>query len=45
MDIGLSDYRTPLNLGQLLLVPFGTRTSHATNAGARAADLQGREAA
>jgi sterol desaturase/sphingolipid hydroxylase (fatty acid hydroxylase superfamily) len=45
MDIGLSDYRTPLHLGQLLLVPFGTRTGHATHAGARAADLQGRDAA
>jgi sterol desaturase/sphingolipid hydroxylase (fatty acid hydroxylase superfamily) len=45
MDIGLSDYRAPLHLGQLLLVPFCTRTGHATNAGARAADLQGRDAA
>ena len=45
MDIGLSDYRTPLHLGQLLLVPFGTRTDHATHAGTRAADLQGRNAA
>jgi sterol desaturase/sphingolipid hydroxylase (fatty acid hydroxylase superfamily) len=45
MDIGLSDYRTPLHLGQLLLVPFCTRTGHATHAGARAADLQGRDAA
>jgi len=45
MDIGLSDYRTPLHLGQLLVVPFCTRTGHATHAGARAADLQGRDAA
>jgi sterol desaturase/sphingolipid hydroxylase (fatty acid hydroxylase superfamily) len=45
MDIGLSDYRTPLNLGQLLLVPFRNRTGRSTNAGARAADLQGRDAA
>jgi sterol desaturase/sphingolipid hydroxylase (fatty acid hydroxylase superfamily) len=45
MDIGLSDYRTPLTLGQLLLVPFRNRTGRSTNAGARAADLQGRDAA
>jgi hypothetical protein len=45
MDIGLSDYRTPLHLGQLLLVPFRDRTGRSTNAGARAADLQGRDAA
>ena len=45
MDIGLSDYRTPLHLGQLLLLPFRNRTGHSTNAGARAADLQGRDAA
>jgi sterol desaturase/sphingolipid hydroxylase (fatty acid hydroxylase superfamily) len=45
MDIGLSDYRTPLNLGQLLLVPFRNRAGRSTNAGARTADLQGRDAA
>jgi sterol desaturase/sphingolipid hydroxylase (fatty acid hydroxylase superfamily) len=45
MDIGLSDERTPLHLGQLLLVPFCIRIGHSTNAGARAADLQGRDAA
>ena len=45
MDIGLSDYRTPLHLGQLLLLPFRNRTDHSTNAGARVADLQGRDAA
>jgi sterol desaturase/sphingolipid hydroxylase (fatty acid hydroxylase superfamily) len=45
MDIGLSEYRTPLHLGQLLLLPFRNRTGHATNAGARATDLQGRDAA
>jgi sterol desaturase/sphingolipid hydroxylase (fatty acid hydroxylase superfamily) len=45
MDIGLSDYRTPLNLGQLLLLPFRDRTGRSMSAGARAADLQGREAA
>ena len=45
MDIGLSDYRTPLHLGQLLLVPFRDRADRAANAGARAAELQGREAA
>jgi sterol desaturase/sphingolipid hydroxylase (fatty acid hydroxylase superfamily) len=45
MDIGLSDERTPLHLSQLLLVPLRARTGRATNAGARAADLQGRDAA
>jgi sterol desaturase/sphingolipid hydroxylase (fatty acid hydroxylase superfamily) len=45
MDIGLSDYRTPLHLGQLLLMPFRDRTGHSTNVGARAADLPGRDAA
>jgi sterol desaturase/sphingolipid hydroxylase (fatty acid hydroxylase superfamily) len=45
MDIGLSAYRTPLHLGQLLLLPFRHRTGHATNAGAGATDLQGRDAA
>jgi sterol desaturase/sphingolipid hydroxylase (fatty acid hydroxylase superfamily) len=45
MDIGLSDERTPLNLGQLLLLPFRDRTGRSMSAGARAADLQGREAA
>jgi sterol desaturase/sphingolipid hydroxylase (fatty acid hydroxylase superfamily) len=45
MDIGLSDYRTPLNLGQLLLLPFRDRTGRSMSAGARAADLQGRDAA
>ena len=45
MDIGLSDYRTPLHLGQLLLLPFRNRTGRSTNAGARATDLQGRDAA
>ena len=45
MDIGLSEYRAPLHLGQLLLVPLCTRTGHATHAGARAAYLQERDAA
>jgi sterol desaturase/sphingolipid hydroxylase (fatty acid hydroxylase superfamily) len=45
MDIGLSDERTPLPLSQLLLVPLRARTGRATNGGARAADLQGRDAA
>jgi len=45
MDIGLSDYRTPLHLGQLLLVPFRDIPGRSTNTGARAADLQGRDAA
>jgi sterol desaturase/sphingolipid hydroxylase (fatty acid hydroxylase superfamily) len=45
MDIGLSDEHTPLNLGQLLLLPFHDRTGRSTSAGARAADLQGRDAA
>src|SRR5262249_56882767 len=45
MDIGLSAYRTPLHLCHLLLLPFRNRTGHATNAGAGATDLQGRDAA
>jgi sterol desaturase/sphingolipid hydroxylase (fatty acid hydroxylase superfamily) len=45
MDIGLDEYRTPLHLGQLLLVPFHDRTGRSTNAGAHAAALQGRDAA
>ena len=45
MDIGLSDYRTPLHLGQLLLVPFRDRTGRATNAGVRTSDLHRRDAA
>jgi sterol desaturase/sphingolipid hydroxylase (fatty acid hydroxylase superfamily) len=45
MDLGLRDERTPLHLGQLLFMPWCDRTDHATDAGARAADLQGRDAA
>jgi sterol desaturase/sphingolipid hydroxylase (fatty acid hydroxylase superfamily) len=45
MDIGLSDYRTPLHLGQLLLLPFRDRTGRAPSSGARAAGLEGRDAA
>ena len=45
MDIGLSDYRTPLHLGQLLLLPFHDSTGCSTNAGTHAAALQGRDAA
>jgi sterol desaturase/sphingolipid hydroxylase (fatty acid hydroxylase superfamily) len=45
MDIGLRDERTPLNLGQLLLLPFRDRTGYAPSAGAHPADLQGRDAA
>jgi len=35
MEIGLSDYRTPLNLGQLLLLPFQGNAGRYTFAGAR----------
>jgi sterol desaturase/sphingolipid hydroxylase (fatty acid hydroxylase superfamily) len=45
MDIGLSEYRTPLHLGQLLLLPFREPTSRTPSAGARAAGLEGRDAA
>jgi sterol desaturase/sphingolipid hydroxylase (fatty acid hydroxylase superfamily) len=45
MDIGLSDYRAPLHLGQLLLLPFHDRTGPAPSTGARAAGLEGRDAA
>jgi sterol desaturase/sphingolipid hydroxylase (fatty acid hydroxylase superfamily) len=45
MDIGLSNERAPLNLGQLLLVPFRNRTGHSTNAGAGAGGRQERDAA
>ncbi|MCS6925868.1 MAG: sterol desaturase family protein [Candidatus Binatia bacterium] len=36
MEIGLSDYRSPLNLGQLLLLPFHGGAGPYTFAGARA---------
>jgi sterol desaturase/sphingolipid hydroxylase (fatty acid hydroxylase superfamily) len=45
MDIGLSEYRTPLHLGQLLLLPFRDRTGRAPSASARAAGRPGRDAA
>jgi sterol desaturase/sphingolipid hydroxylase (fatty acid hydroxylase superfamily) len=45
MDIGLSEYRTPLHLGQLLLLPFRDRTGRAPSTGACAAGQQGRDAA
>jgi sterol desaturase/sphingolipid hydroxylase (fatty acid hydroxylase superfamily) len=35
MEIGLSDYRTPLNLGQLLLLPFQGDAGRYTFAGTR----------
>ena len=38
MDIGLSEYRTPLNLGQLLLLPFRGSTGPYTYAGLRPAN-------
>ena len=44
MDLGLRDYRTPLHLGQLLLLPFRDPTGHAPAAGERAAGRQGRDA-
>jgi sterol desaturase/sphingolipid hydroxylase (fatty acid hydroxylase superfamily) len=45
MDIGLHAYRTPLTLGQLLLLPVWGSAGRATHASARAAGLQGRDAA
>jgi sterol desaturase/sphingolipid hydroxylase (fatty acid hydroxylase superfamily) len=45
MDIGLHEYRTPLTLGQLLLLPLWGSAGRSTNASARAAGLQGRDAA
>jgi sterol desaturase/sphingolipid hydroxylase (fatty acid hydroxylase superfamily) len=45
MDIGLSEYRTPLHLGQLLLLPLRDRTGRSTNADAGAAGRQERDAA
>jgi hypothetical protein len=35
MEIGLSDYRSPLNLGQLLLLPFHGNAGRYTFAGTR----------
>jgi hypothetical protein len=43
MDIGLSDYRTPLTLGQLVLLPFGGGTGGYTYAGSRPVRVQGEE--
>jgi uncharacterized membrane protein YdjX (TVP38/TMEM64 family)/sterol desaturase/sphingolipid hydroxylase (fatty acid hydroxylase superfamily) len=40
MDIGLSDYRTPLTLGQLLLLPFRGNAGRYTFAGARSAQVE-----
>jgi sterol desaturase/sphingolipid hydroxylase (fatty acid hydroxylase superfamily) len=39
MEIGLSDYRTPLNLGQLLLLPFQGEVGRTPFAGARPAQV------
>lgn len=39
IEIGLSDYRTPLNLGQLLLLPFQGDAGRYTFAGARSANV------
>jgi sterol desaturase/sphingolipid hydroxylase (fatty acid hydroxylase superfamily) len=39
MEIGLSDYRTPLNLGQLLLLPFQGDAGRYTFEGARSASV------
>jgi sterol desaturase/sphingolipid hydroxylase (fatty acid hydroxylase superfamily) len=39
MEIGLSDYRTPLNLGQLLLSPFQGEAGRTPFAGARPAHV------
>jgi sterol desaturase/sphingolipid hydroxylase (fatty acid hydroxylase superfamily) len=45
MDLGLRDYRTPLHLGQLLLLPFRDKTGRAPSAATHATGRQGREAA
>jgi sterol desaturase/sphingolipid hydroxylase (fatty acid hydroxylase superfamily) len=39
MDIGLSEYRTPLHLGQLLLLPWRGSAGRSTYAGSRAANV------
>ena len=39
MEVGLSDYRTQLNLGQLLLLPFQGDAGRYTFAGARSANV------
>jgi sterol desaturase/sphingolipid hydroxylase (fatty acid hydroxylase superfamily) len=44
MDIGLSEYRVPLNLGQLLLLPFWGSAGCYTYAGSRSASAQGGDA-
>jgi hypothetical protein len=44
MDFGLSDERAPLNLGQLLLLPFGGSAGGSTYAGSRLVRAQGGEA-
>jgi len=44
MDMGLSDYRAPLRLGQLLLLPFGGSAGGSTYAGSRLVRAQGGEA-
>jgi len=41
MDIGLSEYRIPLNLGQILLLPFRGSAGRYTYAGSRPARAQG----
>jgi sterol desaturase/sphingolipid hydroxylase (fatty acid hydroxylase superfamily) len=40
MDIGLSDERTPLTLGQLLLVPLRGSAGRSISAGSRPARMQ-----
>ena len=44
MDIGLSDYRMPLNLVQVLLLPFRGSAGRYTYAGSRPASVQGGDA-
>jgi sterol desaturase/sphingolipid hydroxylase (fatty acid hydroxylase superfamily) len=44
MNIGLSDERAPLNLGQLLLLPLWGRAGRYTYAGSRPASTQGGDA-
>jgi hypothetical protein len=42
MELGLSDYRTLLRLGQLLLLPFQGGAGRYTFEGARPAGVSGR---
>jgi sterol desaturase/sphingolipid hydroxylase (fatty acid hydroxylase superfamily) len=45
MDIGLSDYRAPLHLVQLLLLPFRGSAGRSTSTGTHSAQAQWGDAA